>query len=112
MDVALAIYLLIVLVCTYGFILFLYWWVWNRHASEVYIYIMLLFLAIAADFIMSINARWAFLTESIDYEYILTSTIWKIKAVPKLIILMLIVGRMTQRIIRTKRGISNDEEGI
>lgn len=101
MDITLTVYLLIVAVCAYGFALFAWWWAWAGKASEVYIYVMLLFASIWIEFLVNSVVRWSFVCEG-EYGDIWNSIFWKVKGIPMLIILTLIVIRMTQRCANAK----------
>ena len=105
LETTLLVYYAVIVVSLYGFFLFLWWWIKIRHASEVYIYVMLMFGAVAFEFMANATARIAFFHgEPYEFDAFLTGPIWKVKAVPILIVLLLIVTRMTRRIKMTITG--------
>lgn len=108
LDLGLISYALIILVTVYGFCLFEWWRRKVGKASEVYIYIELLFLTTAINYFFNLFARYNFLSDPnnlVDepYEYFITGSLWKVRAIPSLIILSLIVYRMTLRACKSIR---------
>jgi hypothetical protein len=99
-DVCFWTYILIALVSGYGFGLFYWWKRLAGHASEVYNYMMIMFVAIFCTYALNAYARYLFLIDVDNlnlYETFITNWIWQVRAVPNLIIISLIVGRMNQR---------------
>lgn len=110
-DIPLVTYYAIVVVSIYGFGLFAWWWRKMGKASEVYKYVMLLFLASAFEFGTAIYARAGFLSEDLNYDIFMKSPLWQLRALPVLIILLLLVIRMTMRIRMSVVGeLQNDYE--
>lgn len=97
LDLCLISYVLIDLTAFYGFLLFAWWLKYSHRATEVYIYIMALFLCIVFNYSLNIFARATFLVSKETYTDILRSPIWHFRPVPILVVLMLIVYRMTKR---------------
>lgn len=94
-------------VSLYGFLLFAWWWKVSGHASEVYIYVTLLMLANFAYYTFNSYARYVFINDVANlntYEVIITSTFWKIRAVPELLIITIVVVRMTQRACKSVKA--------
>jgi hypothetical protein len=111
-DPCLWIYLTTAAVSLYGFGLFLWWLKSIGHASEVYIYVMLLFLANSVHYGINSYARYTFITDIINtnsYEAIITSFYWQARAIPNLIIVTLIVFRMTRRALKSVRVVNLEE---
>lgn len=97
-------YVLIVAVCGYGFGLFLWWWHVNGHASEVYIYVTLLFAAIGFSNAMALYARMWLLVEPNSHHLFVNTVLWKLRMVPMTLLLLSIVIRMTQRVMNDKEN--------
>ena len=110
LELTFLLYLAIIIVSLYGFSLFLWWWIRTKHASEVYKYVMILFLAISFDFIFAFIARVLFVTKAYIYNDFLTSFMWTIRSLPLLIILFTIVFRMTNRVRSTLNNNTSAEK--
>jgi hypothetical protein len=103
-DLCFWIYIGISLMSLYGFSLFFWWWRLGGQASEVYIYIMLLMLSNFIYYSINGYARYSFINDVgnlNDYEAIISSVFWNVRAIPNLIIITLIVARMTRRAQKT-----------
>ena len=99
-DVCFWTYILIVLVSTYGFGLFVWWRRIAGYSSEVYNYMMILFAAISFTYLLNAYARYLFLIDVANlniYESFITNWIWQVRAIPNLTVLSIIVCRMNQR---------------
>ena len=114
-DIAFWVYMAINFVSAFGFILFEWWRKKAVHASEVYLYVELLMLANFMYYSMNAYARWSFIMcpESNEYEKIISSSAWGVRAIPVLILVSLIVGRMTMRAFGPWRivRVANDDDG-
>ena len=102
LDVAFWVYMAINMVSAFGFVLFEWWRKKALHASEVYLYVELLMLANLIYYSMNAYARWAFIMDpgvivDSEYEKVISTCVWGLRAVPVLILISLIVGRMTLR---------------
>jgi hypothetical protein len=103
-DLCFWVYLWIAITSLYGFSLFFWWWRLGGQASEVYIYIMLLMLSNFIYYSMNGYARFSFINDISNlnnYEEIISSFFWQVRAIPNLIIISLIVARMTRRAQKT-----------
>lgn len=96
-DLSIVTYAAIILVSLYGFGLFGWWWNKIGKASEVYVYMMMMFLATAFKAWTSLMGRIAFYEGPDAHTAYVTSALWDVRAFPVLIVLLLIVIRMTQR---------------
>ncbi len=108
MDLPLILYLSISLVSSYGFFLFLWGCTRARkdgwHVSVIYIYLMLLFGAVASLMCVNAYARYLRVCGQIDeYLSVMGSCWWAPRLYFLLIILILIVGHMTCKAIRANR---------
>jgi MFS-type transporter involved in bile tolerance (Atg22 family) len=95
-------------VAFYGFALFEWWRRKLGRASEMYIYIELLFIAISINYMFNIIARWIFILDPLNivdepYEFFISNIWWQLRTIPNLIILSLIVYRMTKRACKSMR---------
>jgi hypothetical protein len=112
-DVCLLTYILIVAVSLYGFGLFFWWKRIAGHASEVYNYIMLMFIAIVLTYSLNAYARYLFITD-IDnlntYEDFISGFFWQLRAIPNLCIISIIVLRMNQRARKAVRDLRNTDK--
>jgi MFS-type transporter involved in bile tolerance (Atg22 family) len=107
-DICLVVYCLIFVVAFYGFALFEWWRRKLGRASEMYIYIELLFIAISINYMFNIIARWIFILDPLNivdepYEFFISNIWWQLRTIPNLIILSLIVYRMTKRACKSMR---------
>src|SRR3989337_2615016 len=95
-DVALVAYILIVVVSLFGGGLFVWWWVRIHKASEVYIYITFLMFSIGYANLFNPGARYQFIAGGADdgLSSFLNPFTWKLKGLPILVMLFLIVFRM------------------
>jgi hypothetical protein len=99
-DLCFWVYIGIAIISLYGFCLFFWWWRLGGHASEVYIYVMLLMLSNFLYYSINSYARFIFVTDINNtnaYEDIINSLFWNVRAIPNLIIISLIVIRMSIR---------------
>ena len=96
-------YSLCTLLSIYGFILFAWWWWKIGKASEVYIYITLLFLGNFLFFAGSLHARILRFTNPQEALKLVDSFIWSIRTYLHTIITILIVVRMTRRAMRIQK---------
>ena len=105
-------YAAVLVTSCYGFMLFLGWFIFTKHASELYIYIMLLLLAISLYYSLNITARSIYVIgENGEYKNLLDSFLWSLRSVPVFILLLMIDFRMTRRAytsikLSRKKGIS------
>jgi len=102
-DVALFVYIWTSLACWYGFGLFLWWWIRQKKASKVYVYMTFLLAGIGYATSMAGVSRVFFLGG--DYNAVhrlLDSRLWEYRLFPMAIILTVIVVRMTMRIKENK----------
>jgi hypothetical protein len=103
-DLALWVYIVTSITSLYGFSLFFWWWRLGGQASEVYIYIMLLMLSNFLYCGINTYARYSFINDVAnlnEYESIISSMFWQVRAIPNLVIIALIVTRMTRRAQKT-----------
>ena len=109
-DLCFWIYISIALVSLYGFCLFIWWKSIVKNTSEVYNYVMLLFICLFINYALNSWARFVFindLTNLNEYENFITNWVWHFRAVPNLIIISIIVFRMNQR---ARKAIKNTRE--
>jgi hypothetical protein len=101
------IYLAIVVVCFYGLALFAWWWYKVGHASEVYIYFMVLLASEAFYNMFNALARYTRFSgkDLSEFLWVLDSPAWEFRALFHLMILSVIIGRMTLRAITTLRKV-------
>jgi hypothetical protein len=103
-DLCFWVYIGIAVMSLYGFSLFFWWWRLGGQASEVYIYIMLLMLSNFLYYSINSYARFSFINDAgnlNNYEEIISSFFWQVRAIPNLVIITLIVARMTRRAQKT-----------
>jgi hypothetical protein len=102
-DISVLLYIVTIAVCFYGAILFFAWWMKKGAASAVYIYVTLLLLGQGFQSLLSLQARWLWLTGQIDkYEEFLCSWAWHSRTVLTLIACAAIVFHMTYRAITNR----------
>lgn len=110
MDLSIILYTGIIILGTYGFLLFLWWWFKTKHASEVYVYIMILFGGVALDKFLPLLARIELVGgHHEDMMVILESRAWNLRSIPMLCALLLILSRMTWRIMRRNRRFNHQK---
>jgi hypothetical protein len=101
-DLGCILYALTTFVCLYGWGLFGYWWVKCRfHASAVFLYVMWLFFTIGLEAGISCYARMMRVAgDRVEYDEFTLSTVWQLKLLPLLFVLLFIVIHMTARLVR------------
>jgi len=97
-DMSLVFYLIAVAVSLYGFVLFLWWWKKVGAATDVYIYVSLLFGTNAFSDAVAAYSRYLRLNHPIDFVEFSTSCWWLLRRVPEIIVLIILVSRMTWRV--------------
>jgi hypothetical protein len=97
-DWATFVYIVKAIVSIYGFGMFVWWWRRIGRASEIYIYMTIIFLGIAIASGFIIYARVVYGFESESYIYFVKSVWWSIGPLIILIALLAIDIRMTRRI--------------
>ena len=102
-DLALVMYSAGVVVSLYGFFLFLWWWKKVGSATDVYIFISLLFAANAFSDATAGYARWLKVYSPDQYLTFMDCGVWAWRRVPELIVLIVFVSRMTWRVFDAKR---------
>lgn len=101
LDFTTTIYILIALVCGYGFHLFTWWWWRIGRATEVYGYVTGLFFSMGLTAWIGVYSRYLHTFDEARYHAFITSWKWAIGPVMVLSVLILICIRMTTRVIRT-----------
>lgn len=102
-DFASWVYFVETVVCGAGFAIFLWWWIRQKTASEVYSYITLLLLATAVERAAAFSMRCLlFHDPEKAYESVLSLS-WALRTLPGTVIMCLIVFRMANRAWRTVR---------
>lgn len=98
-DMTTLIYVLKTVVSTYGFGMFVWWWRRIGRASEIYIYMTIIFLGIAIASGIIVFARVYFgFGENSYYIYFVNSVWWSLGPLIILVALVAIDVRMTRRI--------------
>jgi hypothetical protein len=91
------------IICLYGFILFAWWWRRIGSATEVYAYMTFLYLTATIPLGVGVWQRWLYHNQPEFHDYYIHSNWYGIRTIPLIIALILITGRMTQRVIRTRQ---------
>lgn len=102
-DLTFYIYSSISFISFVGFVLFTWWWLRRRAATEVFAYITFLLLFIAIDKLFMALFRYYFIVDRPCACAMISSDWWALRTVPELIILSLIIVRMARRACRTLR---------
>ena len=91
------------IICLYGFGLFAWWWRRVGSATEVYAYVTFLYLTGSIPLGLGVLQRWSYYNALEFHEYYIHSLWYGFRTIPLGVTLLLIVGRMTQRVLRTKQ---------
>lgn len=102
-DPVMWIYTYDMVICLAGFIIFLWWWIRLRTASEVYAYITFLLLATAVERLIALSVRALMYYDIEKAGDALNSLAWILRTIPGTVIMGLIVLRMALRACRTLR---------
>jgi len=102
-DPTIWIYSADILICGVGFIIFIWWWIRQRTASEVYAYITFLFLAIVMERVVALSLRFLIYYDLERAEKAIHSFSWCVRTIPGTLIMLLMVVRMMTRACRTLR---------
>lgn len=97
------VYLTELLICYTGFGVFLWWWVRQKTASEVYAYITFLLLATGIERTVALIVRVLSFYDLERAKEAIFSPAWSLRTIPGTIVMMLIVYRMAHRACRTVR---------
>jgi len=105
-DPAILIYAAIVLVTTYGLVLFVWWLFKARKPTEVYIYFTLLLGAIGITNVFNLIARYYWKNDGdvSDHAVFINSGWWEIRSLSMLVLLTAIIVRMTMRVIKNRKS--------
>ncbi|RLI49282.1 MAG: hypothetical protein DRP09_20785 [Candidatus Thorarchaeota archaeon] len=97
-------FLIIIAICVniYGFGLFLWWWIKIGAATEVYIYVTLLFLASAFMGAIGLYANALYNSDIAAYYKLIESELWSWSFVPAVAIKFLIIIRMMVKVYRSR----------
>lgn len=102
-DITVWIYIVTIAVCFYGAGLFFWWWMRIGYASAVYVYVTFLLLGQGFQALLSLQARWLWLTMQFDsYKEFLCSWVWHSRTILALVACAAIVFHMTYRAITNK----------
>jgi hypothetical protein len=109
-DPAIWIYAAIVLVTTYGLVLFVWWLFKARKPTEVYVYFIFLLGAIDITNVFNLIARYYWTNDGdvSDHAAFINSGYWEIRSLLLLVILTAIIVRMTMRVIKNHRIEENE----
>ena len=105
-DVTATVYLMEMLTCYVGFLLFLWWlihewWYHGKRPTTIYVYIMLLLFCYGYAITIGLVARHTRNVYGVEQYYTyMDSLIWHTRIVPRLIIELLFVGEMISRIYK------------
>jgi hypothetical protein len=99
------IYAIIMILSGYGFGLFAWWWRVMGKASEIYIYITLLFLGIFVSAGAGIYSRIIHCVDNDYYHEFIFSYWWALGPCVVLAVLLAINIRMTRRVLRWRKGL-------
>jgi len=102
-DLTFMVYAIQGAICSAGFIIFIWWWIRQKTASEVYAYITFLLLSTAVERGISMSMRAMMYTDPVRATEAIQSFSWTLRTVPGTIIMGLIVYRMAFRACRTIR---------
>lgn len=104
-EPAFVFYVILSLVASYAFLLFLWWYIKNeRHASEVYLYMMGLFAGVVLENLPEAYARSCLIRNDYDrWNDLVNSWMWGWRNALLFIPIALISARMTWRIIKSRR---------
>jgi len=97
------VYLFETLICYFGFAVFIWWWIRQKTASEVYAYITFLLLATGMERMIALIVRITSFYDLEKAKEAIFSPAWSLRTVPGTIVMVLIVYRMANRAWRTVR---------
>ena len=97
-DLTYWLYVLTIVISTYGSALFLWWWIKKGSATTVYSYVTFLLLGEAFSASLSLFARHLFLTEDVEaYAMFIRSPIWPFRHLLVFMALTVLVCHMSYR---------------
>jgi hypothetical protein len=105
-DVCFWMYIMVSFVCLLGVLLFEWWRRWAGEASDLYICVEVLFFSILYNQIFQAWARFKFINDLANvidspYEALISTSLWSVRMLPELIILIIIVWKMSFRACTT-----------
>lgn len=102
-DKVMWLYIAAVIICIYGFGLFVWWWAKMKDASAVYIYVTLLFAGEIFNYSIQFWSRYLRVTGcSFEYTLFVNSPLWFIRLFIPVACLLAIIIHMTYRVIKNK----------
>jgi hypothetical protein len=87
---------LVLLICCAG--LYIWWWRQYKRATEFYRCLTLLFCGMVFKVGFELYARWALISERVDYHNILMCEWWHMRGVPETIALIYMVSVILSRL--------------
>lgn len=103
LDIVLIIYIFGVVVSTYGFLLFSWWWWSVGAASDVFIFVALLFAFNALSDAIALYSRVLSFESPAAMVTFHATPIWLLRRVPELAILAIFSLKMTHRALGVRR---------
>jgi hypothetical protein len=100
-DLTTTIYVVIALVCGYGFHLFTWWWWRIGRATDVYIYVTGVFFSVGITAWVGVYSRYLHYANPEYYHIFIKSWKWAVGPLMVGAVLTLICVRMTMRVVRT-----------
>lgn len=102
-DLTIWVYAAKFVICAIGFALFLWWWLRQRTASEVFAYITFLLLSASIEQFISLGLRVIMYYDIEQARAIVISPFWSLRTAPSTFVYSLIVIRMGCRAYRSVR---------
>jgi len=97
-DITFYIYFLAVFVSLFGFFLFGWWWIRIGSATDVYIYVSLIFLTNAFSDSIALYARYLRNIDPSCMTIFHNTYLWDFRRIPELTILIIFIVRMLMRV--------------
>lgn len=99
-DECLTAYALSVLLCTVTLVLFGYWWHWNREASEVYKWVMVLIAGIGVTDAGNFHIRlYRVFGDCEGFDRMIASAPWIYRTLPKVLALAYLIAFIISRMV-------------
>jgi hypothetical protein len=109
LDNVLWIYICSVVISFCGFGLFVWWWRKIGSATNIYIYVSLLFATNAFSDVLAGYSRYLKRVNIEEYLELNDSGLWIFRRIPELIVLFIFVISMLRRVITMRQRIKNGE---
>lgn len=96
-DLTFWLYLFLALITSYGFFLFVWWWIKKRGASVIYGYITFLLLGLSIRSWIDLYARYLYASDVDKFYIYMKCWIWPCRLLLTLVFSFAIIGHMSYR---------------